>query len=613
MPSSLVKESAVDVLIIGAGPAGLMACNALAKAGVNVRIIDMKPVKVMVGQADGISPRTIEVFQSYGLAERLLKEGNQIHLTAFYNPGPDGAIELTDRVADVTVSDARYPYEVTIHQGVIEDLFLDSMGKMGVEVSRPVIPVSMQLSDDLHTLQDLASYPVRVMLKHLDSLDDQVATEVVHAKFVIGTDGAHSWVRKSLGIAMEGEQTDYVWGVVDVKVDTDFPDVRNKAVTHSNNGSCFVIPREDDKVRLYIQLGQKDAIDDATGRVSKAKISPHYIFEVAKKSLYPYTFETRSDFEWWTLYQVGQRVASQYSVKERIFIAGDACHTHSPKAGQGMNASMSDTHNLAWKLTYVLRGWAHMSLLRTYEDERRQYALDLIAFDRNFAKLFSKKPKTEEYQDGVTHEEFLRAFQVSSRFISGIGVHYADSAIVHSRHQQHARDLIIGERVPPQILLRAADGKPTELQDLLPSDTRFKVLFFVGDTSIPEQLQRVHTVAGELVGSCDTGIDGILPRYVPEGRDLSSAMDVLTISSSTKKTFKSDVLPKVLRTHWSKIFIDDEYIHGIQGGDAYAKLGVNPEGAVVIVRPDGYVGMVAPFDQARDINSYFASFLKARS
>jgi phenol 2-monooxygenase (NADPH) len=123
---------------------------------------------------------------------------------------------------------------------------------------------------------------------------------------------------------------------------------------------------------------------------------------------------------------VGQRVAAKYSAHERVFIAGDACHTHSPKAGQGMNASMNDTHNLgkvfflseipitqlppiiAWKLTHVLRGWANLSLLKTYEFERRKFAQDLIDFDRKFAKLFSGKPRTEEYQDGVSHAEFIQ-------------------------------------------------------------------------------------------------------------------------------------------------------------------------------------------------------------
>lgn len=105
------KESNVDVLIIGAGPAGVMAANALASASVNVRIIDKRPKKVAAGQADGIQPRTIEVFQSYGLAERLLREGNQMHMAAFYNPSSDGGIV----VSDYHFSKPRYKSESSVY------------------------------------------------------------------------------------------------------------------------------------------------------------------------------------------------------------------------------------------------------------------------------------------------------------------------------------------------------------------------------------------------------------------------------------------------------------------------------------------------------------------
>lgn len=93
--------------------------------------------------------------------------------------------------------------------------------------------------------------------------------------------GAHSWVRKRFGIAMEGEQTEFIWGVVDLIPETDFPDIRNRCAIHSNNGSCMIIPREDDKVRLYIQLGNKAAVDSTSGRVDKNKMGPHKLLDVS--------------------------------------------------------------------------------------------------------------------------------------------------------------------------------------------------------------------------------------------------------------------------------------------------------------------------------------------
>ena len=94
--------------------------------------------------------------------------------------------------------------------------------------------------------------------------------------------GAHSWVRKAFNIAMEGEQTEYVWGVIDLIPDTDFPDIRNKCVIHSNYGACMIIPREGDKVRLYIQLDGKNVTNGATMRADKSQMSPHQLLEVCQ-------------------------------------------------------------------------------------------------------------------------------------------------------------------------------------------------------------------------------------------------------------------------------------------------------------------------------------------
>lgn len=398
---------------------------------------------------------------------------------------------------------------------------------------------------------------------------------------------------------MEGEQTDYVWGVVDMIPDTDFPDIRNKSAIHSNNGSCMVIPREGDKVRLYIQLEGKDAIDATNGRIDKSRFGPDQIFEVARKSFQPYTFRAPKEYDWWTIYIIGQRVAAKYSVHERVFIAGDACHTHSPKAGQGMNASMNDTHNLAWKLTHVLRGWAPIRLLKTYEFERRQYAQELIDFDKKFAKLFSGKPRSDENLDGVSHADFLQIFQTFGGFTSGTGVHYRSSDIVDTTHQSFATNLIIGQRMRPAILIRAADSRPYELQDLIPSDTRFKALVFTGDTTDPHQLVKLNKLAEQLVAP-----DAFLNHFANK-----EIFDIISISSANKANVRYTDIPVFLRPHWSKVFIDDTDVTGKQGGGVYSTFGIHGEGVIVIVRPDGYVGTVAPFTNLQALEAYFARFM----
>ncbi|KIJ09344.1 hypothetical protein PAXINDRAFT_172512 [Paxillus involutus ATCC 200175] len=588
-------ESCVDVLVIGAGPAGLMCANALAMAGVDVRIIDQRPTKLTVGQADGIQSRTIEVWQSYGLAERLIHEGNQVHMSAFYGPNERGEVECTKRERLVTPLTACFPFIITLHQGAIESILLDSMSQHGVKVDQPVAPSAIEVSEDIEELASMSSYPVKITLERLDAVGDAIKTESVRAKFVIGGDGAHSWVRRALNITMDGENTDSTWGVIDVKPDTDLPDIRKLTKIQSAHGTCMVIPREDDIVRLYIQLSGGDLIDPSTGRVDKSRMNPEKLFEVARKIFQPFELRTSTGFEWWTLYTVGQRIASSYSVRERVFIAGDACHTHSPKAGQGMNASMNDSHNLAWKLSQVLRGWASPSLLKTYELERRQFAQDLIAFDKEYSALFSGNPRTVENQNGLSRENFFRASKKFGGFITGLDVQYAPSTLVNVKHQGCASNLVIGQRMLPQIFVRAADALPVQIQDMLPADVRFKVLVFTGILT-DTQIANVNSLAAQLRKP-----SSFLQKYAAHG-DVSSVFDIITIVAGRKEEASFLDVPLLFRPHWSK-----------GGGHGYETFGIDPAAITfVVVRPDGYVGMVAPSTALDDVDRYFSSFLIPR-
>lgn len=150
----------------------------------------------------------------------------------------------------------------------------------------------------------------------------------------------------------------------------------------------MVIPRENKLVRFYIQLTE---VAKEGGQVDRSKITPDMILKAAQKTLSPYKL-TYEYCDWWTAYQIGQRVGNSFSAHERVFLAGDAVHTHSPKAGQGMNVSMQDSYNLGWKIGCVVNGVAKRGILKTYQSERRRIAHDLIAFDHKFSRLFSGRP-----------------------------------------------------------------------------------------------------------------------------------------------------------------------------------------------------------------------------
>ncbi|KAI0773242.1 FAD binding domain-containing protein [Trametes elegans] len=583
----------VDVLIIGAGPAGLMCANALARAGIEVRIVDQRPGAIKAGQADGIHSRTIEILQSYGLAERLLREGAQIHRAAMYNPGPQGGIERARRYGWFTTAEARYPFGSCLNQGGIEAIFIDDMESRGVVIDRPTVPTSIEVQEE--QTQDGGAYPVKVVLKHLDRKENVV--EVVHAKFVLGADGAHSWVRKVMGIKMEGDSTDDVWGVVDIKPDTDFPDVRAFSMIHSLAGASLLIPRERDLLRMYIQLSDTDVVDPRTGRIDKDRTNAEKVLAMAQNIMKPFRMEAVGNIDWWTIYIVGQRVAEKYSISDKVFISGDACHTHSPKAGQGMNASMMDSHNLAWKLAYVLRGWADPSLLQTYESERRKFALDLIQYDREWSAMIAEKNDTPGRE-----ERFREMFEKNADFMSGLTLRYEPSSIVNNQFQACAPQIVVGERIPPHVFICAADARPVNIHDMLPADTRFKIVFFVGDITDASIAELVQDLAGRLDK----------PGSFLQRHD-SRAFDVLCVSASSQHAVDYTDFPEVFRSHWSKVLLDDTQLNGRPGDGGFARYKVNPqEGAIVVVRPDGHVGMVAPCDQLDAVDGYFGSFMTSK-
>ncbi|KAI3339118.1 FAD binding domain-containing protein [Ustulina deusta] len=674
-----VQQSEVDVLILGAGPAGLMLALWLSRLGIVTRIVDKRTDKVFSGQADGFQSRTLEILDSFGIGERVWKEANQIFEVSFWNPDPDGRIQRNSRVPDNVASLSRFT-ESVLHQGRMESFFLDGIAASyphpaspahQIQVERMVIPTSLLIDEE--KVDDEDAYPLTIALQHLNAdeatpaqrlsnlsdglfrsnlADDDVPQmiaqshrrkdvreEVVKAKYVVGCDGAHSWTRKALGkdFEMRGEMTDFIWGVLDIVPITDFPDIRKRCMIHSaSSGSLMIIPRENKLVRLYIQLTE---VAVGCGRVDKSSITPEVIFKAAQKILSPYKLEYQY-CDWWTAYQIGQRVGDKFSKLDRVFLAGDAVHTHSPKAGQGMNVSMQDTYNLGWKIGLVCKKILRREILSTYELERKQIAKELIAFDHKFSRLFSGRPAKDAMDEtGVSMEEFKKAFKMGNLFTSGIGVNYTPSALVskppehrivkshleveadqiatHDRAQSSlslAKNCTPGMRFSSFQVVAQSDAQPWQVHHKMPSDGRFRLVVFSGNISQPTRQRLVNGLGSWL--SAD-----VLPKYPlialspgsdPHGGTMKyrpdrypSIIDVLLIH--TAKRCEIEILrdlhdvyhpfdPK-LGWDYDKVFADEESYHN-GDGRAYEGYGVDPEqGALVIVRPDGYVGLVTSVEK----------------
>src|SRR5881398_793307 len=372
----------VDVLIVGCGPAGLtLAAQLAAFPDIKTCIVEQKPSRLLRGQADGVACRTMEMFHAYGFSERVLKEAYWVNETTFWKPD-DGKCEnivRSGRVQDVEDGLSEFPH-VILNQARVHDCFLDVMRKSPAKLE----PYYARRLLDVHTSPTarFEDHAVTVSLERLDA-GHEGEIETVRARYVVGCDGARSTVRKSIGRELRGDSANHAWGVMDVLAVTDFPDIRFKTLIQSaKDGSIIIIPREGGYLfRLYIELDKLGADE----RVSDRNITADDLIAKARRILNPHSLDVK-EIPWWSVYEIGQRLTDKFDdvpdaeTVQRVpcvFIAGDACHTHSPKAGQGMNVSMQDGFNLGWKLASVLRGLAAPELLRTYSDERRAVAQEL--------------------------------------------------------------------------------------------------------------------------------------------------------------------------------------------------------------------------------------------
>lgn len=278
---------------------------------------------------------------------------------------------------------------------------------------------------------------------------------------------------------MIGDTTDTVWGVMDIYPQTNFPDIRRKCTIHSTSGNLLIIPREGGQlVRFYIQLPHG---------VHPKEVTLEDLQAQAKHIFSPYSMDFAGTF-WWSAYSIGQRLASDFHKDERVFLTGDACHTHSPKAGQGMNVSLQDGYNIGWKLGSVLSGLSSPSILSTYVSERSKTAADLIAFDKELSKLFSRK---EEYAG-----EFADYFVKSGRYMAGFTARYEDSGITSTAASTPslASGVVVGMRFPSAQVIRFCDCKAVQLQRVLQSNGRWRIVIFAGDVNQPDQRERLEKV-----------------------------------------------------------------------------------------------------------------------
>ena len=312
---------------------------------------------------------------------------------------------------------------------------------------------------------------------------------------------------------------------MDILANTDFPDVRQKClISSAEEGNILILPREGGYLfRMYVELDKLRPDEKAAQR----KLTQHDMIAAANRIIRPYQLDVK-EVVWWSIYDIGHSITDRFDdVPEgvdrnpRVFTAGDACHTHSPKAGQGMNVSMQDTFNLGWKLIHVLQGRADARLLRSYSKERLTEAKRLVETDHKWARIMSA-PTTQAEREGKEEPRIIRQFKENLEFTGGTAVKYDHSWLfAEGKSQQLAGGLEIGRRFHSAPVVRVADAKQMHLGHVAKADARWRIYAFAGKADSSRPGSAIHKLADWLENDSHSPI----VRHTRKGEDVDAVID----------------------------------------------------------------------------------------
>ena len=592
----------MDVLIVGTGPAAAVVTAQLSRfPSINVRAIEKRPGRLEVGQADGIQARSVETFQAFGFANEVIDEAYRNVEMCFWKPSKEdpNVIERASRAPDDATGMSEFPH-IYVNQSRILDYFLRDAERAPGRVvpDYGVEFVDCEIDPD-------AEYAVSARIRYVHG--PRAGEErVVKAKYLVGGDGARSTVRHALGHRLHGQSSMHAWGVLDVMANTDFPDFQVKCSIQSHEaGNILLIPREGGYLsRLYVDLGEIEE-----GNAQQVRATPvEELIARANRILQPYTLDVRA-VTWWSVYEVAHRItdgfddvpADQVGVRHpHAFIMGDACHTHSAKAGQGMNVSIQDGFNLGWKLAAVLEGRAPESLLDTYAEERKVVAQNLIDFDKEWSSLMAKP--VDEWDDPSELEQY---YVKTMEFPAGFMTQYAPNLItLDDRHQELAPGFPVGKRFKSAEVIRRADNRWRHLGHSHEADGRWRVYVFA-DAAAPAL---AGTPTAEFANWWQSDPASPKVRYTPGDGDSDAVFDTRVIYQTEYTEFDHTDVPdafKPVKVPYGLVDINQIFATG-HGRNIHRDRGIGADGAIVVVRPDQYVAAVLPLTAREELVEFFA-------
>ena len=567
----------VDVLICGGGPVGLLIGYCLARSGVSTYIVEQheRAKQSAYGRAAMIAPRTLEMLDQLDLADALGQIGFVVRGQVSYKNG-ERVESLT--AASSNIKDTFFDYLLLCRQRYTEDVIRDSYAR----VSGKEIHYGARLVD-FAVGGKTAECGVNSIIESNDK-----GRVSIRSKYIIGADGGRSTIRELAGIAFQGEKSNRHWIRIDGVVETNMPEARNGicGITSQSHGSILWACLDHGSTRVGFALPEK--LWDEIG----ADISKEDVIQEAQKALRPFTLEFKT-VDWWTVYSVGQRLAADYRKDERVFIAGDAAHTHSSGAAQGMNTGLHDAVNLSWKLAGRINSWLSEEVLDTYAAERRPIAQRIIDQDKIISVATGGEiPEQFKGNPGVdAHSILTETYEKNASLNTGLGIVYPiDDLTVVGPTASISEKVQSGERAPDVLVQRPGLSIPLRLYSVTKNRGKFTVMLFCGD---PNHTRTSSKVFREY-------LDGP-SSFLNYSADIFQGITILAGSNDAGSPDERLGTPC-----FGDAFYDVD-------GSAHERYGISvSKGAVVVTRPDGTIGTVCALDHGASLSRYFEKFVTAQ-
>jgi 2-polyprenyl-6-methoxyphenol hydroxylase-like FAD-dependent oxidoreductase len=553
--------SEADVLVVGAGPVGVLMAAELCRHGVSSRAIDMNDGPRDNARASSIQPRTLEILEQIGVVDRFLAAG--VPCTEVVITRPDLTPLQTVTYDDL---DAPFRFSLSLEQSRTERLLVGHLERLGGRVERQVSLRSFVQDED----------GVTAVLGRRDGSD-----EVVRCRYLVGCDGAHSTVRHVLGVVFEGESKTRVFAIAEGRVDWRVPLPPNQIRLFIGDSQLFYGPFREGRCLI---AGPHD--------VSPSLPPPHAepsLQEIQQMLDARTPGGTISDVTWKAYFHCDLRQADRYAVG-RVFLAGDAAHVQSPAGGQGMNTGLQDAYNLGWKLGLVLDGRAPASLLDSYHPERHRAGKDMLLLNDYLYRVeMEARTDLPPPKDLRRHlAVFLGSQEVVQqrlrRAVAELNINYRHSPIVGNHRLAHPQGTPLvdpeahhhfdtaphaGDRAPDVQLQRYPSGEAVQLRHLR-AGTMHHLLLLAGRRAGDDTYERLRAVRDE----------------VARDHGGTIAVDLVVLD-----------VPPLLRS--SGAFLLDPR------GELHQRYGATVD-CLYLVRPDDYIGFRSQPVDADALRAYLA-------